>query len=216
MDLVKVEKDRIVLSLHSQRSKVRIADSEGNHVSSPTKCLNLGSYFVEWMITNENVKQVFDSFLKEDRSWSAKISEELKEGAYFIDSSSYSKREKVRSTFERINSFRGFDIYEYEEKFYSFERRLPSKIRIRITFKKGDLSVDPVPHMYVLIPFDRSIIKIKNASGTVLEGMPLGSGCYCEWAPSKADLAAIIVSISKTSPGHRSDLIRELDLDFKA
>ena len=213
MERIKIEKDKITLLLNKQRSKVRIADSEGNHASSPTKCKNESKYFVEWMITNENVKDIF-KILKMDEDSLTKISKGFKED-FFIEDSPYSKREKVKSTFQELCLFEDFKIYEYEEKFYSFEKELPSKIRIRITYKKGDLSIDPVPYMFVLIPFDDELIKIKNADGLVSKGGLLGSKCKCEWAPSKKDLIEIVIGLSKTSKEHRKALIKELDFDFK-
>ena len=216
MELVKIEKEIIILFLSNQRSKIRIVDSKGNLISSPTKCLNIqGKYFVEWMITIENAKNVFDNFLRDDLDSSKKIVETLKENKDFVESSPYSKREKITFTHEEISSFKEFKVYKNKKKFYFFERELPSKIKMRIIFKNDDFGVDPVICMYVLIPFNKNLIKIKNSFGPVLEGEPLGKKCYCEWKPSKNDLIEMIITIAEASEKQRDALVKELNLDFK-
>ncbi len=172
----RINSGKVCLSLHQAQGGVRIADENGNHASSPTKATNVGNSFVEWMITNDEVKALSDTFLDLDDIKT--LTEQLKKLGKFVNESPYSKRETTKSTTEKLDNFLGFEVSKYTENFYSFEKTLPSGIKVRITFKGGDYGINPHPHMYVLLPFSHTSIKIKNSEGTVPNGAVLGSGCF--------------------------------------
>lgn len=49
----------VELRLTSPRSKVRICDNNGNHVSKPSsESINFDNHYIEWMITNNELLEI--------------------------------------------------------------------------------------------------------------------------------------------------------------
>jgi hypothetical protein len=200
--------NKIKLPLYRSQGGIRIADENGNHVSSPTKTKNETDYYIEWMITNDEIKSLSDSILALDDIKSLiKSMEKLNK---FTEDSEYSQRKTVKLDMKEIAEFEGFKIYQYNEYFNSFEKTLISGVKVRITFKLGDYGLDPHPHMYVLVPFNHKFLKIKNNQGDVSSGDLLGSGCYGELKLDRKDLEEIILTLSHASSNHRDALIEIL------
>lgn len=201
----RLEKGKVKLPLHSPQSKIRIADVDGNHISSPTQAKNERRNLVEWMITNREIAFLIDTFL--NRESSQRLIEKMEKIKAFAEESDYSKRKSVRLQRERAESFAGFEIFYYTENFSSFEKALSSGVKVRITFKLGDYGVEPHPHMYVLIPFDCFSLKIKNNEGDVAREGFLGSGCYAAWKPTREDIEQIVFALAHASRKHKNALI---------
>ncbi|MBI5176753.1 hypothetical protein HY995_01555, partial [Candidatus Micrarchaeota archaeon] len=115
----------VSLPLTQARGAVRIADVNGNHISKPTQARNLDSNLVEWMITNLEVSKLSSKRL--DKQVKAEIAGELQTIKEFIWATEYAKRETLKTTTKEIAEVMGFKVYEYTEKFYSFEKELASK-----------------------------------------------------------------------------------------
>lgn len=203
---IEVEGDKIKLPLYKSQGGIRIADEYGNHVSSPTKTLNEKKYYIEWMITNDEIKSLSDSILDDVNS----LIKSMEKINKFAEDSEYSQRKTVKLDMKETEEFEGFKIYQYNESFNSFEKTFDSGIKVRITFKLGDYGLDPHPHMYVLVPFSHKFLKIKNNEGDVSPGDLLGSGCYGELKLDKKDLEEIILTLSHASSNHRDALVEIL------
>jgi len=203
---IELEGSKIKLPLYRAQGGIRIADEHGNHVSSPTKTKNEKDYYIEWMITNDEIKSLSGSILSDINSL-IKSMQGLKK---FTEDSEYSQRKTIKLDMKTIEEFEGFKIYQYNESFNSFEKTLESGIKVRITFKLGDYGLDPHPHMYVLVPFNHKFLKIKNNEGDVSSGSLLGSGCYGELKLDKKDLEEIILTLSHASSNHRDALVEIL------
>lgn len=202
---IKIVGKRVILPLYHSQGGIRIADENGQHTRSPTKAKNNPDYSIEWMITNEEIRKISNSFLKREEI--LKLIEELQKIKDFVEESKYSKRETIKIISEKLEKFLDFEIYKYTENFYSFENILPSKIKVRITFKLGDYGIEPHPHMYVLLPFDNKSVEIKNNLGKVQWNETLGSGCFSEYALEKNDISEIIKTLAHSSNKHRNALI---------
>ena len=200
---IELEANKIKLPLYRAQGGIRIADEHGNHVSSPTKTKNEKEHYIEWMITNDEIKILSDSILDDVNSL-IKSMEKLNK---FTEDSEYSQRKTIKLDMKKVEEFEGFKIYQYNESFNSFEKTLDSGIKVRITFKLGDYGLDPHPHMYVLVPFIHKFLKIKNNEGDVRLGNLLGSGCYGELNLDKKDLEEIILTLSHASSNHRNALV---------
>jgi len=203
---IMLEGGKIKLPLSRAQGGIRIADENGNHVTSPTKTKNEKKYYIEWMITNDEIKALSDSILDSVDS----LIEDMKKLNKFAEDSEYSQRKTIKLDMKEIEEFEGFKIYQYNETFNSFEKTLDSGIKVRITFKLGDYGLDPHPHMYVLVPFNHNFLNIKNNEGDVGLGSLLGSGCYGELKLSKKDLEEIILTLSHASSNHRNALVEIL------
>ncbi len=159
---IKLTKGNIILKLHNSQGGIRISDEEGNQVAKPTQALNENKYYIEWMITNDEIgllsKHLFSN--------SIGIINEMKKISKFAEDSEYSRRTTKKGK-EKIATFENFDIYKYSDEFHSFERTLNSGIKVRLTFKLGDFGVTAHPHMYVLVPFNFKSMNIKNKEGNV-------------------------------------------------
>ena len=202
----KIDFNGVTLRLYRQRSKVRIVDENGNQASAPTQAICSTNSFVEWMVTNPEIRDLMKNFLTKDDTIS-KITQ-------FIRDSQYTTREAAKTAPEELDSLFDFKVYIYSETFYSFEKILNTGIRIKITFKMGDFTL--APHMFVLLPFSLAGVQIMNKVGVVREGAKLGSGCYCNWTPSKKDIHEIVVGLSHVSTDHRDALrtiIQDMDLN---
>ncbi len=203
---IELEGNKIKLPLNKSQGGIRIADEHGNHVTSPTKTKNEKEYYIEWMITNDEIKLLSDSIL-DDINPLIKSMEKLDK---FTEDSEYSQRKTIKLDMKSIEEFEGFKIYQYNESFNSFEKTFDSGIKVRITFKLGDYGLDPHPHMYVLVPFNHKFLKIKNNDGDVSLGDLLGGGCYGELKLDKKDLEEIILTLSHASSDHRDALVKIL------
>jgi hypothetical protein len=203
---IEVEGNKIKLPLYKSQGGIRIADEHGNHVSSPTKTRNEKEYYIEWMITNDEIKSLANSILDDINS----LIKSMVKINKFAEDSEYSQRKTVKLDMKEAEEFEGFKIYQYNESFNSFEKTFDSGIKVRITFKLGDYGLDPHPHMYVLVPFSHTFLKIKNNEGDVSLGDLLGSGCYGELKLDKKDLEEIILTLSHASSNHRDALVEIL------
>ncbi len=202
---MEIKNNQVQLILTQARGKVRIADENGNHIKKPaTEGKNLEENYVEWMITNQEIGYLAKSFLKEDDK--RMLIEYLLKINSFIGNSKYTSREALKTTTQKMDKFVDFDIYHYTENFYSFEKEIKSKIKIRITFKMGDYTL--APHMFVLLPFENSSLKLKNNHGEIRRGDFLGSRCVGWWSPIKEDIFEIITSLAYASEEHRNDLVK--------
>ena len=202
----KLNNTKIILPLHFSQGGIRIADKNGNHSSSPTKAVYKHEQYIEWMITNDEIKILSSLFMSKDKE---DLILEMQKITKFAEESEYSKR--VTSANEKeIATFEEFKIYQYMDVFNSFEKSLNSGIKVRLTFKLGDYGVVSHPHMYVLIPFNHISLEVKNKKGVISLGEQLGSGCFGELILDKDDLKGIILTLSHASNNHRNDLIRKL------
>lgn len=202
----KIKQKKIILPLHYSQGGIRIADKNGNHFPSPTKTICDKECYIEWMITNNEIKLLSNLFEKKDTD---KLIAELRKISKFAEDSEYSKR--TTSTNEKeIAKFEDFKIYQYIDVFNSFERILDSGIKVRLTFKLGDYGVVSHPHMYVLIPFNNVSLELKNKNGAIKTKEQMGSGCFGELVLNKKDLKSIILTLAHASNNHRNDLIEIL------
>jgi len=199
----------IVLPLSFSQGSIRIADKNGNHFPSPTQTINDKEYYVEWMITNNEIKLLSTLFNKKDGI--GELIKIMQEISRFAEDSEYSRR-TTSSGEKEIAKFEGFKIYQYMDVFNSFEKVLDSTLKVRLTFKLGDYGVTSHPHMYVLVPFNFKSLKIKNKDGNVKENGPLGGGCFAELNLTEEELKEIILTLAHASINHRKDLIKVLEL----
>jgi len=205
MSKVYINKTRIKLLLHQPTSKVRVVDSNGNHIMRPaTEGKNKSSNFVEWMITNAEIDNLINSYLdKKDRE---SLEGKIKKITQYLKGSKFSSRKAAKEKMDE--TFLGFKIYKYKEEFYSFEKILDSDISIRLTFKMGDFTL--AVHMFVLLPFDCKAVELYNQEGKITRNDYLGSGAYAIWKVDKNDVISIIEGLAHASEKHRDDLIEML------
>lgn len=199
----------IVLPLSFSQGSIRIADKNGNHFPSPTQTINDKEYYVEWMITNNEIKLLSTLFNKKDGI--GELIKIMQKISRFAEDSEYSRR-TTSSGEKEIAKFEGFKIYQYMDVFNSFEKVLDSTLKVRLTFKLGDYGVTSHPHMYVLVPFNFKSLKIKNKDGNVKENGSLGGGCFAELNLTEEELKEIILTLAHASINHRNDLIKVLEL----
>lgn len=201
MDIVKINKNYVKLILSRQRSKVRIADSNGNHISKPTLAEYIPSNYVEWMISNAEIQKLINYYLTaKDKK---KLATRLGKVRAFLNRSKYTTRKAKKTT--PLGRFRDFNIYKYEESFFSFERIINLNIKIRITFKMGDFTL--APHMFILFPFDKKVLRFFNCDGDISFKNKLGSGCYAVWRPSLDVICKTTEALAHASEGHKRDLL---------
>ncbi len=203
MATVSIASKSVVLPLTQARGKVRIADANGNHIRKPTSAKHDKSFSIEWMITNDEVGELAKHFLNKNNI--TELISGLEAIKSFIRDTKYATREAIKTTEQKLDKFLDFDIYRYTESFYSFEKRIDSGIKIRITFKMGDYTL--APHLFVLLPFAHEALIIKNINGVVGEGEILNSKCKGEWEPNKKDVIEIVKALAHASAQHRDDLI---------
>ncbi len=204
MSNLQILPDKVVMPLTTPRSKIRISDTNGNHVAKPTEGLYSCEQFIEWMITNNEISELVDSYLiKDDIN---EIIRKLDSINNFLVNSGYRVRRAVKT--KKDSKFENFDVYEYDEKFFSFEREIDENIFVRVTFKMGDFTL--AAHMFILFPFSNREIKLFNNAGEITLNTQLGSGAYALWKPTKKQIKEIIVGLSHSSQGHRNDLLEIL------
>jgi len=205
MVIVDIDKTKIKLLLTQPMSKVRVADSNGNHIRRPSaEGKNKSSNFAEWMITNAEIDNLINFYL--DKKDKESLRERIKKITQYLKGSKFASRKAAK---EKISeTFLGFKIYKYKEEFYSFEKILDSDIIIRLTFKMGDFTL--AVHMFVLLPFDCKALELCNREGKIARNDHLGSGAYAIWKADKNDVISIIEGLAHASERHRDDLIEML------
>lgn len=201
MDIIQINKNNIKLLLSRQRSKVRIADADGNHENKPTIVKNIPSNYVEWMISNAEIQALINNYLNGKNK--KKLKSRIKSVNTFLNKSEYATREAKKTT--PLGKFEDFNIYKYEESFFSFEKVLNLNIKIRITFKMGDFTL--APHMFILFPFDKKVIELFNCEGEVYSKNRLGSGCFAIWEPTIGVICEVVEALAHASSGHKRDLL---------
>ena len=85
----KLKGNIIVLPLHYSQGGIRIADKSGNHSPSPTKTIKSEEYYVEWMITNNEIKLLSKLLTKEEIQKLIKLMRKI---SRFAEDSEYSRR----------------------------------------------------------------------------------------------------------------------------
>lgn len=205
MASVSINPNYVKLILTSPRSKVRICDNHGNHIARPSsEGIYDKDFFVEWMITNEEVVKLAKKYLNQ-RQINKTINKIQKIKKFLRDSKYYVRKAKKKKLNRR---FSNFEIFEYKEKFYSFEKTIDSTTKVRITFKMGDYTL--AAHMFVLFSFKSRLLKVYNNGGIIKKGNSLGSGAYGKWLPTKKQIISIIYTLAHASKNHRDDLIELL------
>lgn len=192
----------VELRLTSPRSKVRICDNNGNHISKPSsESIDFGSHYIEWMVTNNELLEIIkQKFTREDI---VGLINELQEIDISLKDSEFYSRAAQK---QKINGTIGnYLIYKYEEIFYSFERKIKESLLVRITFKMGDYTL--AAHMFVLIGLVNTDIKLSNREGNTGMANRLGSGAKCFWNPSNQIISEIAKSLACSSVDHKTDLI---------
>ncbi|MFA6406504.1 MAG: hypothetical protein WCW34_03220 [Patescibacteria group bacterium] len=202
MSTLHIDDGVVELKLTSPRSKVRICDDNGNHVSKPsTENINFGNHCIEWMITNNELLEIVrQKFIREEVA-------ELRNKLLGIDislknSEFYSRAAQKQNINQTIGNF---IIYKYEEVFYSFEKNIDTNLQVKITFKMGDYTL--AAHMFVLIGLTNSSITLKNHEGNIENVNILGSGAKCFWSPSNQTISEIAKALACSSEDHKDDLI---------
>ena len=201
-----IENGIIELKLTKPRSKIRICDANGNHVSKPcSHGINFSNYYVEWMITNnELITLITQKFTREDILG---LIRELQEINISLKDSDLFNRVAQRQTVNQ--TIEDFSIYKYEETFFSFEKNIDVNLQVKITFKMGDYTL--APHMFVLICLSNPNITLTNRYGNVKDNNVLGSKAKCVWTPSKETIVKIAKALAHCSENHKNDLIGLLE-----
>jgi len=199
---ISIGRDYVKLRLTSPRSKVRICDSNGNHIPRPTsEGYYNNDFFIEWMITNKEVIKLTKNHLNLGKI--RNIKDELGKIKKFLRDSKYYVRKAKKKKLNK--KFSNFEVYEYKEKFYSFEKNIDPTTKLRITFKMGDFIL--AAHMFVLFYFKSKLLKVYNKKGIIEKGNLLGRCAYAKWSPTKEQVISIIYTLAHASKKHRDDLI---------
>lgn len=204
--IVKIEADGVYLTLTNPKSKVRIADESGNHIRKPAKeAKNCKNNYVEWMITNKEIQQLINHYLiQTDKT---EIKNKIIQINKFLKGSEYDTR--VANKKKMQETFMGFDIYEYNETYHSFEKFLNSGMGIKLTFKEGDYNL--AVSMYILFPFFADIIEVRDKNGEKIpENECIGSKAHVIWHPTKEEISQTVESLSRASEKHKTDLVNML------
>lgn len=197
--------NKIKLQITNPSSGVRICDDNGNHVRKPTELeIDFNNYYVEWMITNSDLIEIIKLRLNELEI--KKLISRLKLINVFLVDSGYNTRKAHKNKIK--TGFNGFDVFEYKEVFYSFERNLGNNISTRVTFKMGDYTL--AAHMFVLIGFNSGIVNFVNYAGEIENNTVIGSKAYCLWNINKEYVLNIINMLATSSTDHRNSLINLL------
>jgi len=203
IDTVVIGIDKVRFVLTMPRSRVRVADKDGNHVAKPVGANFDSEDYIEWMITNDQVKSLTDNYL--NGADKVEIKRRMTAIGSFLKDSQYAKR--IAREGEQVSEeLLGFKISKYTETFYSFLKILASDIRIRHTFKQGDFTL--ADNMYVLLPFSNRNVKVFDKQDqAVAIGSQFNGGAYAIWKPTKEDVKNIIESLAYASKNHRDDLL---------
>tara|TARA_Y100000310_G_scaffold343222_1_gene449869 strand:+ start:2170 stop:2796 length:627 start_codon:yes stop_codon:yes gene_type:complete len=197
-----IKRKQVKLVLTSPRSKIRICDDGGNHIPRPSKeGIYDKKHYVEWMITNNEIGKLAKYYLSK-KDVKGVINRIKKINKFLRDSKYYVRKANKRKLSKK---FSNFEVYEYKEKFYSFERNLNTKMKVKVTFKMGDYTL--AAHMFVLLSFFNKNLQSKNNAGKLKINSILGSGAHSIWKPSKKQIIEIIYTLAHSSENHRNDLI---------
>lgn len=203
---LKIEGENILLPLYKHRSKIRISDKNGNHISKIVDCLIIKELYIEWMITNQEIKELIYSFLNSKDKETLVV--EIQKISNFIRSSDLAKRQALKSRL--LENFAEFKVYEYIETYYSYERTYENGIMNKIVFKMGDFTL--APFFFILIPFDNSNLILQNKKNRYLQiNDKLGNGSRGIWKIKKTDIVNLIKTISNASDSHKNDMINLLN-----
>lgn len=204
IETVVIDTTQIKFALTVPRSRVRMADKFGNHIARPLGAKLSTDSYIEWMITNPQLKALSEAYLNDaDKD---EVRRKITAITKFLKESEYAKR-IATETGQIKEEFLGFKISKYTETFYSFLKLLPSNISIRHTFKQGDFTL--AVNYYVLLPFGNQSVKVfDKQSNTIPIGSELGSGTYAIWKPTKDDVKNIIESLAYASVNHRDDILK--------
>ena len=205
MATVYINNRTIELRLTSARSRVRICDINGNHISKPSsQNINFDNHYIEWMITNNELMEIISQKLTREEIIDLK--NELQEITISLRNSNFYSRKAEK---ENINqTFGNFLVYKYEEIFYSFEKNIDENLQVKITFKMGDYTL--AAHMFVLIGLTNTNITLNNRDNSFANNNALGSGAKCVWSPSNQTISEIAKTLACSSEGHKNDLINLL------
>jgi len=205
MATISIRNGVLELKLTWPRSKIRICDNNGNHVSRPTsKKINFSNHYIEWMITNNELLAIVkQKFTKRDILG---LINKLQKIRISLKNSDFSIRAAQKQNIKQ--TIKGFLIYRYKEIFYSFEKKIDANVQVKITFKMGDYAL--AAHMFVLIGFINSNIVLKNLKGNIKNNNALGSGAKCFWRPPNNTISEIAKALASSSEDHKNDLIRLL------
>lgn len=188
----------IQLPLTNSRSRIRICDANGNHERKPTVTYNSSEYYVEWMITNKEIKKLINKYLNENDK--NRLVTEINDINRYVKNSEYSQRKSRK--LKIIKKDKGFKVIKNREEFFSLEKRNIRNITFRISFKIGDFSLNP--HLYILLPFTNKYISIMDKQNTLIEqDRTLGSKAIARWEIDKNDIRDVVLSITKLSQDHK-------------
>lgn len=206
MSAININNGTVELKLTSPRSKVRICDENGNHVNRPALSpVDFDNSYIEWMITNNELIQIINQ--KFTRNEIQNLIRRLQAiNISLRDSKFYSRAAQKQDVHQRVG---GFSVFKYEETFFSFEKKVQTNLKVKITFKMGDYTL--AAHMFVLIGLNHSDIKLENNGGVIATNNPLGSGAKCFWSPSTEAIIEIAKALAHSSTGHKHDLIGRLE-----
>ncbi|MBI2673747.1 MAG: hypothetical protein HYX23_00495 [Candidatus Zambryskibacteria bacterium] len=206
MATVYINNGIIELRLTSARSRVRICDINGNHISKPSsQNINFDNHYVEWMITNNELIKIISQQLTREEIINLK--NELRETAISLKDSNFYSRKAEKEDIDQ--TFGNFLVYKYEEIFYSFEKNIDVNLQVKITFKMGDYIL--AAHMFVLIGLTNPNIILNNRDNSIANNNALGPGAKCVWSPSNQTISEIAKALACSSEGHKNDLINLLD-----
>jgi len=108
MSLAEITPNKVILPLTKQKSSIRIADENGNHIARPTQEKNINNNSIEWMITNEEIGDLANKSL--DLKGITELIEGLNKIKEFAEDSKYSTRESIKTTTEIIDKL---DFFVY-------------------------------------------------------------------------------------------------------
>jgi hypothetical protein len=206
MATVYINNGAIELRLTSARSRVRICDINGNHVSKPSsQNINFNNHYIEWMITNNELLTIIKQKFGEDEV--TQLKNELEEINISLRDSGYNIRAAQKENTNRV--IEDFLVYKYEEIYYSFEKDIDTNLKVKITFKMGDYTL--AAHMFVLINLTNSNIELRNNEGILENTNILGSGARCIWNPTNLIVREITKTLAYSSGNHRNDLVTLLN-----
>ncbi len=210
MNNIYINNGIVELMLTTPRSKVRICDNNGNHISKPSsEIINFNNHYIEWMITNNELLEIINQKFTQDEIV------ELKNQLHNVnislkDSDFYSRAAQKQSIDQTIGNF---SVYKYEEIFYSFEKNIDENLQVKITFKMGDYTL--AAHMFVLIKLDSPNIILSNRENNIRSNTPLGSGAKCIWNPPNQTVSEVAKTLACSSDDHKKDIINLLDSSIR-
>lgn len=202
MAISSLSENKIKLSITNPSSRVRICDINGNHIKKPTQLLvDFNNHYIEWMIKNDELIEIIK--WKLTRAEISSLINELSHINISLVDSDY--RVRTAQKIKIAENFNGFNVFKYNEIFYSFERILRGGVTVKITFKMGDFTL--AAHMFVLLRLDSEKIHLVGPNGLIINHNQLGSRAYCSWDISKIYIKNIAKTLAMASNAHRDSLI---------